>query len=110
MLKPQSAISTLNFQNYSKKSLTGRFCTPKRKSAILTFYKRKLPPLCREQKILLLELKKQDVKCVVVTHSARALVDVLCHKNPILLTNPHWLTREVYAEPNPAPDGYLKAL
>ncbi len=67
-------------------------------------------PLMPGAKELLLELEKQNVKRAVVTHSAKALVDVLCEKNPILKTIPHWITREDYTEPKPAPDGYLKAI
>jgi HAD superfamily hydrolase (TIGR01509 family) len=58
----------------------------------------------------LLALLEQNLTRVVVTHSAKALVEALADKNPLLHTIPHWITREDYAMPKPAPDGYLRAI
>jgi beta-phosphoglucomutase len=59
---------------------------------------------------LLKELSLARIKRCVVTHSAKEQVELVKRQLPLLTTIPLWITREQYAEPKPAPDGYLKAL
>ncbi len=54
--------------------------------------------------------KLENKKKVVVTHSALCFVEALRRKNPRLNLIEHWITREDYTHPKPAPDGYLKAI
>jgi len=49
-------------------------------------------------------------KRAVVTHSALTFVEALRKKNPTLSLIDHWITREDYSLPKPAPDGYLRAI
>ena len=60
--------------------------------------------------LLLEELAKSGVKHSVVTHSAKALVDVLRGKMKGLQSIPYWITREDYERPKPYPDCYRKAV
>lgn len=46
----------------------------------------------------------------VVTNSTREQVEKIRSKIPVLNNIPHWITREDYENPKPAPDGYLKAI
>lgn len=59
---------------------------------------------------LLQALQKADIKRCVVTHSARQLVELIRHQNPLLNSIPYWLTREDYTLPKPNPECYLKAI
>jgi beta-phosphoglucomutase len=61
-----------------------------------------------EEFIRLLTVKK--IPSCVVTNSLRKDVDRIRNKIHVLNLIPHWLTREDYENPKPAPDGYLKAL
>ncbi len=61
-------------------------------------------------KELLMKIGETGKKSCVVTHSLKELVDAIRRKNPLLQNIPHWITREDYSRPKPAPDGYLKAL
>lgn len=81
-----------------------------KKQAYLDLLKSERAPLMPGVQELLEELSNKNVKRCVVTHSGKSLVDALCEKNPILRTIPHWITREDYSLPKPAPDGYLKAI
>ena len=81
-----------------------------KKQAYLDLLQSEAAPLMPGVEELLGLLEQKNVKRAVVTHSAKALVDALCKKNPTLRTIPHWITREDYAMPKPAPDGYLKAI
>lgn len=81
-----------------------------KKQAYLDLLERESAPLMPGVQQLLTELEKKAVKRAVVTHSGKSLVDALCKKNPTLRTIPHWITREDYTLPKPAPDGYLKAI
>jgi HAD superfamily hydrolase (TIGR01509 family) len=60
--------------------------------------------------VLLKELEKLNKKRCVVTHSPKALVDVVIKQHPTLKTIPHWITRENYTQPKPNPEGYLVAI
>lgn len=55
-------------------------------------------------------LQKEAIQRCVVTHTARALVDIIRAQNPLLNTIEHWFCREDYSNPKPSPDGYLKAI
>lgn len=59
---------------------------------------------------LLEALEKRHIKRCVVTHSSQDLVAQIQEKNPVLRSIPHWITKEQYAHPKPAPDGYLQAI
>ncbi len=59
---------------------------------------------------LLKALEQSNKKRCVVTHSAKASVDLIREKIAILQTIPQWFTRESYQQPKPHPDGYLTAL
>lgn len=59
---------------------------------------------------LLTALDEAAICRCVVTNSFRAQTDRICQHLPILKTIPHWITRECYERPKPAPDGYLTAL
>lgn len=58
----------------------------------------------------LLHLEKSEVKRCVVTNSACDLAEIICQKNPILRSIPHWFTRETYTHPKPHPECYQKAI
>ncbi len=81
-----------------------------KKKAYLNILEQTSVPLMAGAKELLVLLEKKQKKRCVVTHSQRELVDMLCKKNPLLQSIPHWFTREDYLHPKPAPDGYLKAI
>ncbi len=59
---------------------------------------------------LLRTLATLNKKRCVVTNSTLAQTESIKSQIAILQTIPHWFTRESYANPKPAPDGYLKAL
>lgn len=65
-----------------------------------------MPGVCA----FLQQLSSRQAKRCVVTHSAREQVEVIKERLPLLKTIPLWLTREDYAVPKPAPDGYLQAI
>jgi|GEM_PF-269732 beta-phosphoglucomutase len=46
----------------------------------------------------------------VVTNSTREQTEKIREKIPVLNKIPHWITREDYQNPKPAPDAYLKAI
>jgi HAD superfamily hydrolase (TIGR01509 family) len=46
----------------------------------------------------------------VVTNSTRKQTEKIRGKIPLLNKIPHWITREDYQHPKPAPDAYLKAI
>lgn len=81
-----------------------------KKKAYLELLETEKAPLMPGVEELLYRLQKENIQRVVVTHSAKKLVEALCRKNPALSTIPHWITREDYNLPKPAPDGYLKAI
>ncbi|MCE5294526.1 MAG: HAD family phosphatase [Chlamydiales bacterium] len=81
-----------------------------KKKAFLELLETESAPLMPGVEQLLSTLMQYGVKRVVVTHSPRHFVDILCEKNPVLQTIPNWITREDYDMPKPAPDGYLKAI
>jgi HAD superfamily hydrolase (TIGR01509 family) len=55
-------------------------------------------------------LEKFKTPRAIVTHSPRALVELLAKQQPILYTIPTWICREEYSRPKPDPEGYLVAL
>ncbi|MES2273932.1 MAG: HAD family phosphatase [Chlamydiota bacterium] len=59
---------------------------------------------------LLRALEAARISRCVVTHSAREQTLLIRSQIPLLKTLPHWITREEYARPKPAPDGYLRAI
>jgi len=59
---------------------------------------------------LLRMLEKEGISRAVVTNSPKQHIDIIKRSLPLLQTIPLWLTREDYAHPKPAPDGYLKAI
>ena len=63
---------------------------------------------CAEEFIAL--LNKEKIPCAVVTNSLKKDVERIIAHHPILQTIPHYITRETYEKPKPAPDGYLIAL
>lgn len=81
-----------------------------KKETYLQLLQTESAPLLPGVEPFLLALQKENIKRCVVTHSARLFVDQLIKKNPVLATIPHWITREDYEQPKPAPDGYLKAI
>ncbi len=56
------------------------------------------------------KIADEKKKRAVVTHSPLPFVEALKRKNPTLHQIEHWITREDYNQPKPAPDGYLKAI
>lgn len=61
-------------------------------------------------KELLQRLQKGHKTTCVVTNSSRLEVDLLFKKAGILESIDHWIVREDYTNPKPAPDGYLRAI
>lgn len=59
---------------------------------------------------LLKTLEKRGIERCVVTNSFRDQIDLIRSQLPALQTIPHWITRENYERPKPAPDGYLRAI
>lgn len=59
---------------------------------------------------LLVRLKEAGKERVVVTHSTRHMVNTVRRRLPELEAIEHWLVREDYKNPKPAPDGYLLAI
>jgi len=59
---------------------------------------------------VLARLEELGKKRVVVTHSTRHMVDTVRRRLPELGAIEHWLVREDYKNPKPAPDGYLLAI
>jgi len=59
---------------------------------------------------LLETLDRKKIRRCVVTNSFRIQVELICAKQKALQTIPHWITREDYENPKPAPDGYLRAI
>jgi beta-phosphoglucomutase len=59
---------------------------------------------------LLTLLDQKGIRRCVVTNSFRSQVDLIRTHQKVLQTIPHWITREDYENPKPAPDGYLRAI
>ncbi len=59
---------------------------------------------------VLKDLEQKGSKRAVVTNSPRVQIELIWSKIPLLKTIPLWITREDYAQPKPAPDGYLEAM
>ena len=59
---------------------------------------------------MLLHLKEKGVKSVIVTHSPKEQVDLICANLPILQTIMHRITREDYKEPKPSSECYELAI
>jgi beta-phosphoglucomutase len=55
-------------------------------------------------------LQDKNISICIVTNSDRAAIVDISNHLPFLKNIPVWITREDYATPKPAPDGYLKAL
>lgn len=56
------------------------------------------------------QLQALDKPRAVVTNSPRSQIELIRSKLPLLDTIPLWITREDYAHPKPAPEGYQMAL
>lgn len=61
------------------------------------------------QEILAL-IQQTHIPHAVVTNSTRLQTNLIREKIPVLNVIPHWITREDYKNPKPAPDAYLKAI
>ena len=59
---------------------------------------------------MLQEVQMANIPHAVVTNSTRAQTEIIRKKSPFLNAIPHWITREDYDWPKPAPDAYLKAI
>ncbi len=59
---------------------------------------------------LLQALAQGEIKRCVVTHSPKEQIDYIRGVLPQLDLIPHWITREHYQNPKPAPDSYLAAI
>jgi HAD superfamily hydrolase (TIGR01509 family) len=59
---------------------------------------------------LLVRLQRVGANTCVVTHSAAELVNQIRQQHPILGSIKHWMTREDYSKPKPAPDCYHEAI
>jgi len=81
-----------------------------KKEALIEVLHEKGAPLMPGAYALLESLQKLDKKRCVVTHSPRALIEVILKQNPILTTIEHWFCREDYTHAKPHPDGYLTAI
>ncbi len=51
-----------------------------------------------------------NIPHAVVTNSTQGQTELIRQNIPSLNKIPHWITREDYAQPKPAPDAYLKAI
>ncbi len=58
----------------------------------------------------LTHLQNNQIPCAVVTNSPKKDVEIIKQHAPILNTISHWITREDYEKPKPAPDSWLKGL
>jgi HAD superfamily hydrolase (TIGR01509 family) len=67
-------------------------------------------PLMPGVKALLSRLQAENRTHCVVTNSWREHVEMIRSRDAQLSHIPHWLTREDYPNPKPAPDGYQKAI
>lgn len=70
----------------------------------------KPPPLMPGVEAFLDALERGGRTRCVVTNSLRSHVDIVRRTSPALQKIPLWLTREDYARPKPAADGYQAAL
>lgn len=61
-------------------------------------------------KYLLEMVQKAKIPHAVVTNSTQNQTDMIRKKIPFLNTISHWITREDYLHPKPAPDAYRKAV
>lgn len=59
---------------------------------------------------LLHHLDTNQVRHCVATNSPRAHIELIKTRLPQLQSIPHWITREDYTNPKPAPDAYLTAI
>ncbi len=55
-------------------------------------------------------LETRCAKVAVVTNSPKAQVELIKKTLPVLQKIPVWVTREMYKEGKPSPEGYLKAI
>jgi HAD superfamily hydrolase (TIGR01509 family) len=55
------------------------------------------------------KLSTTGIPRVVVTHSSQRFVEIVRSAHPIFSTITHWVAREQYRQPKPAPDGYRTA-
>ena len=68
-----------------------------------------LIPLMPGVEECVLWLAAQGLPMVVVTHSPRKVVEMVQTAHPVLGLMSGWISREMYENPKPSPDGYLKA-
>lgn len=81
-----------------------------KRQALFSIYGEVPIPLMKGVEKLLGTLEARRKKRCVVTHSDRRSVAMIREKNPSLEMIPHWIVREDYDLPKPAPDGYLRAI
>lgn len=55
-------------------------------------------------------LESRRAKMAVVTNSPKAQIELIKKALPVLQKIPVWVTREMYKEAKPSPEGYLKAI
>lgn len=58
----------------------------------------------------LTQLMERGANLCVVTHSPKAVTDLIKESHRVLQQIPHWVAREDYAEPKPSPQSYLTAM
>lgn len=55
-------------------------------------------------------VQEAQIPHAVVTNSTYTQISLIREQLPLLQSIPHWITREDYQAPKPAPDAYLKAI
>ncbi len=81
-----------------------------RKAAYMKLLQRGELSLMPGVESLLDSITSRKILSCVVTNSPAEQVERLQRDLPALTQIPHWITREAYRDPKPAPDGYLEAL
>lgn len=66
-------------------------------------------PLMPGAEQLIRRFSKEKKTMAVVTHSSKAVVDIVCNTHPVFSKIATWVSREQYRQAKPAPDGYLLA-
>lgn len=106
---PRRAIYSA-FAELEKEEPSWQVLYAEKKEAYRRILEREPAPLLPGVERLLRLLKEKNVRRATVTHTSRALVDLIRRQNPVLNTITHWFCREDYNLPKPSPDGYLKAI
>ncbi|MEM8727529.1 MAG: HAD family phosphatase [Chlamydiota bacterium] len=80
-----------------------------KKNEYAKLLKAESPDLMPGASMILETVRKGKIPHAVVTHSTEKQTEMIREKIPDLDRIPHWITRENYRNPKPAPDAYLKA-